>query len=335
MFDLFSLRGRRASADRPVSLALGAMNFGKRTAEPEARRIIDRALERGVVLIDTANAYVDGESERIVGRALRGRRDAALITTKVGLSRLGGEMRGLIRHGGQSEGLSRARILSACDESLERLGTDYVDLYYLHVPDRETPIEESLSAIAELLRVGKIRAWGVSNYASWQILEMMAWCDRAGVARPVQAQQIYNLLVRQLDVEYFAFAERYAFHTSVYNPLAGGLLVSGRSADAPEPGSRFDGNPMYQRRYLTEPFRAAAEDYGKLATELGVTLAEFSYAFLASCRGVDSILVGPGSVEHLDHALDGVQRRLDADTLSRIDELHRQHRGTDAVYARL
>lgn len=146
------------------------MNFGKRTPEVEARRIIDRALERGVNHIDTANAYVDGESERIVGRALAGRRDVVYLATKVGLSRIGGETSGLFRIGGRSEGLSRARILAACDESLSRLGTDVADLYYLHVPDRDTAIEESLSAMAELLRIGKIRGWAVSNYASWQVL---------------------------------------------------------------------------------------------------------------------------------------------------------------------
>jgi aryl-alcohol dehydrogenase-like predicted oxidoreductase len=325
----------RSSPGAPALLALGTMNFGKRTPEADARRIIDRALDQGVVLLDTANAYVDGESERIVGRALRGRRDAALVATKVGLLRFGGELSGLIRVGGRAEGLSRARILQACDESLERLGTEYIDVYYLHAPDRETPIEESLSGVAELLRAGKIRGWAVSNFASWQVLEMLGWCDREGMARPIMAQQMYNLLVRQLDVEYLAFAAKYRLATTVYNPLAGGLLAGRHAPGEPPAGSRFDANPMYQRRYWTERLHAQVEDYRALAAALGMSLVTLAYAWLASRPGVDSILVGPGTVAHLDDALAATALRLDAETLRRIDDLHRTHQGTDATYARL
>jgi aryl-alcohol dehydrogenase-like predicted oxidoreductase len=325
---------RAAPAD-PVPLVLGTMNFGKRTDEAESRRIVDCAIERGATLLDTANAYVDGEGERIVGRALRGRRDRALIATKVGLGRTGGKPSGLIRIGGRAEGLSRERILAACDESLERLGTDYIDVYYLHAPDRETPIEESLGAITELYRSGKIRAWAVSNYASWQELEMISICERERVPRPVMAQQIYNILIRQLDVEYFAFAAKYALHTAAYNPLAGGLLAGPPKAGAPATGSRFDENPMYQKRYWTERLHAQVEDYRALALELGMSLVALSYAWLASRVGVDSILVGPGTVAHLEDAFEACERRLDGATMERIDALHTLHRGTDAVYARL
>jgi aryl-alcohol dehydrogenase-like predicted oxidoreductase len=325
----------RNSVDEPLPLVLGTMNFGKRTPEPEARRIIDRAIERGVTLFDTANAYADGEGERILGRALAGRRDRALVASKVGLSRIGGEVSGLIRAGGRSEGLSRRRILEACDETLSRLGMDHVDVYYLHVPDRETPTEESLGAIAELLRAGKIRAWASSNYASWQLVEMILWCDREGVARPVMAQQLYNLLVRQLDVEYLAFAAKYGHHLSVYNPLAGGLLTEREQGPDPVPGSRFDANPMYQRRYFTGRLRDNAADYRALAKDLGMTLVELAYAWLASRPSVGSIVVGPGTTAHLDAAVDACTRRLDPATMQRIDELYRAQQGTDAVYARI
>jgi aryl-alcohol dehydrogenase-like predicted oxidoreductase len=318
-----------------LPVILGAMNFGKRTQESDALRIVDRALERGITLIDTANAYVDGESERIVGRALRGRRHRVFVATKVGLVRVGGDVSGLVRIGGRPEGLSHARILAACDESLERLGTDYVDLYQLHVPDVETPIEETLSAISDLLSRGKIRAWGLSNFASWQVVEMITWCTRNSVPRPVMAQQMYNLLVRQLDVEWFAFAARYGFHTAAYNPLAGGLLVGNADTATPAPGSRFDENPMYQRRYYTDRLRTLARDYRDLAQELGMSLVELSYAFLASRSSIDSVLVGPGTVAHLDAALDACVRRLDAATMTRIDDMHRAYLGTDAVYARI
>jgi aryl-alcohol dehydrogenase-like predicted oxidoreductase len=321
--------------DAAPRLILGAMNFGKRTPEDEARRMVDRALEGGIPFIDTANAYVDGESERIVGRALRGRRDRAIVSTKVGLFRLGGRPDGLVRTGGRPEGLSRERILTACDESLGRLGTDYIDVYYLHVPSHETRIEESLAALAELHRAGKIRAWAVSNYASWQELEMISWCDREGAPRPIMAQQIYNLLVRQLDIEYFAFAAKYGLHTAVYNPLAGGLLTGRYAEGEPPPGSRFDGNTMYLRRYWSERLRREVADYRELASSLGMSLVALSYAWLASRKGVDSIVIGPGTVQHLEDALDAATLCLDEDVLKRIDDLHRVHRGTDAVYARI
>ncbi len=322
------------AASEPVKLVLGAMNFGRRTAEAEAHRIFDRALERGVVHWDTANAYVDGESERIVGRAIRGRRDRVLVATKVGLVRIGGVPAGAMRDGGRAEGLSRERILAACDESLSRLGTDYIDVYYLHAPDAATPIEESLGALATLLQAGKIRSWAFSNYSSWQALEMIVWCDRERVARPIMAQQIYNLLVRQLDVEYFAFAAKYGVHTAIYNPLAGGLLA-GHVPGEPPKGSRFDGNPMYRRRYWNDTMHARVGEYRTLAAELGIGIVELSYSWLASRAGVDSILVGPGSIEHLDAALDGCTRPLGEEASARIDVIHRTQQGTDAVYARL
>ena len=147
-----------------MKVALGAMNFGKRTDESESKRIIDRAFELGVRHIDTANAYTDGNSERIVGKAIKSRRADVTLATKVGFGRMAG---------GKPEGLSRTRIFEAIDESLGRLGTDYVDIYYLHVPDHATPIEESLDALAELYEKKKIRSWGISNYGAWQALEMI------------------------------------------------------------------------------------------------------------------------------------------------------------------
>ena len=301
------------------------MNFGKRTNEAESLKIVHRAIERGLVLFDTANAYVEGESERIVGRALRDRRSQALIATKVGFG----------RNVGKPEGLSRARILAAIDESLSRLGTDYVDVYYLHVPDYTTPIEESLDAIQKLLAAGKIRSWAVSNYASWQVLEMFHLAERHGMPRPVMSQMLYNVLIRQLDLEYFRFAERSALHTTIYNPLAGGLLAGKFvSTDDPQKGTRFDKNALYQKRYWTAPFFARVEAYRDVAKAEGLSLVEFAYAFVAGHPRVDSILVGPGSVEHLDAAIDACAKVISPEGRRRIDELHVEFQGTNTSYAR-
>jgi aryl-alcohol dehydrogenase-like predicted oxidoreductase len=308
-------RGTRAS------VALGCMNFGKRTPAAESDRIIARALERGVTVLDTANLYSDGESEKVVGRALRGRRDRVTLATKVGAARAGGK----------AEGLSRASIRRALEASLARLGVDHVDIYYLHVPDHQTPITESLDAMQELRDEGKIGSLGISNYAAWQILDMM----QRGRPRPVISQVMYNLLIRQIETEYAAFSRAYPIHTTVYNPLAGGLLT-GRHvlSGETEKGSRFEKNRMYQGRYWTERFFDLVEAYRGVAREEGLSLVELSYAWLASIDHVDSILVGPASVEHLDAALDAVEKDVSTATRARIDEIHRGHLGTDASYVR-
>ncbi len=308
----------------PPLLALGAMNFGKRTPAAESERIVRRALERGITVFDTANAYNDGESERILGRALGRDRERAVIATKVGFGRAGGK----------PEGLSPARIAAALDESLARLGTDRVDLYYFHVPDHATPIADSLAAMKRALEQ-KVRCFGVSNFASWQIVEMFHACDELAMPRPVVAQQLYNLLIRQLDLEYFRFARRYRLHTSVYNPLAGGLL-SGRyrAGDAIAKGSRFDNNRLYQGRYWSPRMIAHAEEYAALAREAGIGPVELAYAWLAGAPGVDSILLGPSSIEQLDQAIDAAAIALAPEIRARADAIHTAFTGTETSYAR-
>ena len=222
-----------------------------------------------------------------------------------------------------------------CIRDRARLGTDHVELWYLHVPDHATPIEETLGAVAEVIAAGKARAIGVSNYASWQILEIFHACDRVEMPRPVVAQQIHNLLIRQLDVEYWRFAARYDLHTTVYNPLAGGLLTGRyQPGDAIAAGSRFEDNRLYQGRYWSPRMLELAASYRALAERAGLTLVELAYAWLATVPGVDSILVGPGSVAHLDAALDAIERPLDGAVVKEIDAIHRAHLGTETTYAR-
>jgi aryl-alcohol dehydrogenase-like predicted oxidoreductase len=312
-------------AEGPARLVLGTMNFGKRTGAADAERIMARAIERGMTLFDTANVYNDGESERIVGRAIKGKRDGLLVATKVGLARVGNK----------PEGLSRAAVLAAVEGSLTRLGTDHIDLYYLHAPDHRTPIEETIDAIASLVQSGKIRHLGVSNFASWQVLEIIALCQERGIAGPPVSQVMYNLLIRQLDLEYFRFTARYRLHSTIYNPLAGGLLA-GRyhPGDTIAPGSRFDKNKMYQKRYWSEATFALVERYRSLATSEGMSLLELAYAWLASAPGVDSILVGPASLEHLDAALDACAKAVSPALREKVQAIHEASLGTDASYAR-
>jgi aryl-alcohol dehydrogenase-like predicted oxidoreductase len=310
-------------AAEPPRLALGTMNFGKRTSEPDARRIIAAAEEHGITLLDTANVYNEGESERVVGRAIAERRQAFLVASKVGLARQGKNV----------EGLGKARVVAACDESLKRLGTDYIDVYYLHAPDHRTPIEDTLEGIAALLQTGKIRSWAVSNYAAWQILEMFHLCERSSLPKPVMSQVIYNVLIRQLEHEYFKFTSKYHLHSTVYNPLAGGLLSGKyRPGSKWEAGGRFDANTMYQRRYWTERLLELVETYRQVASPMDmVTMA---YAWVAGRPGVDSILIGPASIEHLEAAVRGCKETLSPEMRKRIDQVHYAYVGSDATYAR-
>lgn len=307
----------------PPALVVGTMNFGKRTPEAEARRTIDRALERGLTWFDTANAYVGGVSEEILGRALRGRRGAARIATKVGIGTVGGPR----------EGLKAARVQAALEESLKRLGTDHVDLYYLHAPDPQTEFEETLGAMEAARAAGKIGAWAVSNHASWQVAQMLHLCDARGWPRPQASQVIYNLLIRQLDLEYFAFARKVGLHTTVYNPLAGGLLA-GRGLEGIEPGSRFDQNPIYQRRYLSSRFFELTRAYAALAADAGLTPVQLAYSWIASRPGVDSVLLGPADAAQLDAGIDGCLLPLPEGLAAKVDEIHRAYVGTEISYAR-
>ncbi len=316
---------RASDFSGPAPFALGCMNFGKRTSRPDSLRIVARALEAGIGVLDTANAYNDGASERLVGEAIRGLANPPLIATKVGFGRVAGK----------PEGLSPARIHAACDESRARLGVDTIDLYYLHVPDPSTPIEATIDAIGALLAAGRIRRWGVSNYASWQIRDIQALAHAAGLPAPAVAQQLYNALVRQLDVEYFAFAQAHPVHTTIYNPLAGGLLAGGLAFEREAPkGSRFDGNSLYRRRYWRRALFDALGELQAIAADEGLSLLELAYAFVCHHPGVDSVLIGPGSVAHLDAALAARSRELSPEGLRRLQVAHDERVGTDARYAR-
>ena len=309
-------------------LAVGCMNFGHRTAEDESLRILGRALERGVTWLDTANIYTEGRSETIVGKAIASCRDRCILATKVGL----------VRIDGRPEGLAPGRVLRAIEESLDRLKTDYVDLYYLHAPDYRTPIAETLDALAELLRTGKIRAWGMSNYASWAVLDAMNLAHARGMPGPIVAQQIYNAMVRQLDIEWFGFAKAHPIHTTIYNPLAGGLLTGKYARDAleksPPTGTRFDANNIYQRRYWTPRMFDFVDSIRAVADAEGMSITDLAYAWSAHHAGVDSVILGPATVEQLEVGIAGCERTVSEGAQKKLDELHRAFQGTDATYAR-
>jgi aryl-alcohol dehydrogenase-like predicted oxidoreductase len=307
-----------------MNVALGCMNFGGRTAEPEARRIIDVALERGVAVLDTANMYEQGESERIVGRALAGRRQAAQVHSKCGYAKaLGGPV-----------DLSPQAVRESLDASRQRLAVDRIDVFYLHAPDARTPLAATLEALFTARQAGHIGAFAVSNFATWQLAEICQLCDAAGQPRPVLTQVIYNLLVRQVELEHLAGAAHFGVGATIYNPLAGGLLARVHEAGAGVPaGTRFARSPHYQRRYFTDRMLDAAASYRALAEAHGLSSLELAYGWLAT-RPIASVIVGPGTLEHLETALAALARPVDAQLVKAVDALHAELTGTDAKYAR-
>jgi len=222
-------------------LSFGTMTFGSQADEAESRRMVDACLNAGINFFDTANMYNQGLAETILGKALGPRRKDVILATKV---------RSKMGEAPDDVGLSRAAIRKAIEASLRRLGTDYVDVYYLHMPDYGVEIEETLEAMDELVRKGLVRYPAVSNYASWQVCEILWICSKNGYRAPHISQPMYNLLARGIEEEYLAFCRSFGVAVIPYNPLAGGLLTGKHTRDAQsQPGTRFDQNPLYQGRY--------------------------------------------------------------------------------------
>jgi aryl-alcohol dehydrogenase-like predicted oxidoreductase len=308
-------------------LSFGTMTFGAQTDEAAAHRIIDCCLDAGINFIDTANVYNRGAAETIVGRTLKGRRDKVILTTKV---------RGKMGDAADETGLSRAAIRKAIDSSLTRLGTDYVDLYYLHQPDYDTPIEETLETMEELVQAGKVRFPAVSNYAAWQVEEILWICEKRGYHPYFISQPMYNLIARGIEDEYLPFCQRFGVAVVPYNPLAGGLLTGKHSrATGPAAGTRFDGNKMYQDRYWLDDDFAAVEELRAIAAEAGKTLVELAFQWLLAQPAVDSIILGASRLEQLQENLKAADGpRLDQSVLDRCDAVWKRLRGITPKYNR-
>lgn len=279
-------RALGARGPEVAPLCLGTMNFGDLTPEAEAHAIMAAYAEAGGRFIDTADAYCGGDSERIVGRFLGGvTRGDFVLATKVG-----NPVRG--RDG--SGGLTPAWMRQACAESLERLATDYIDLYYLHLDDEATPFEDTLGAMAELLASGVVRAWAISNYRGWKVAEIIRLCNKHGVTWPVAAQPYYHALNRLAEIDFLPACAHFGIGVATYSPLARGLLTGKYSGGAAPEGSRAArGDP----RILETDFRpdalAAADAIVAYARSRGKDPVGFALAWALGNELVDSVLVGP------------------------------------------
>jgi aryl-alcohol dehydrogenase-like predicted oxidoreductase len=308
-------------------ISFGTMTFGSQTDEAAARRMIDTCLDLGVNFIDTANIYNKGASESILGRILEGRRHRVVLATKV---------RGKMGDGPDESGLSRPAIHKAIDASLKRLRTDYVDLYYLHQPDYDVPIEETLAAMDELVRAGKVRYPAISNYAAWQVCEILWISEKHGYKPPWISQPMYNLLARGIEEEYLPFCKRFGVAVVPYNPLAGGLLTGKHSRQqGPLRAGRFDGNPMYLDRYWHDDYFAAVDELSAVAKDAGKTLVELALQWLLGQPQVDSVILGASRQEQLEENLKAcASGKLDESTRARCDAVWQRLRGITPKYNR-
>ena len=315
-------------------LCLGTMTFGLQTDEDVSRQILDKATDAGVNFIDTADVYPlgggeehAGRTEEIVGRWLKGRRDRFIVATKA------------CGKGGPSpwdQGASRKHLLDAIDASLRRLGTDYVDLYQLHSDDRETPLDETLEALDTIVRSGKARYIGVSNYLAYRLARALGRADVLRTARFVSVQPRYNLLFRQIERELLPLAAEEQLAVIPYNPLAGGLLTGKYRHDAAPSEGRFTGSvgkagSMYQDRYWHDREFATIDKLRGIVEAAGQPLITTSIAWVLANPTITSVLIGASRPDQLDASLAAAGFVLAPELKTQLDEATVEYRWGDAA----
>jgi aryl-alcohol dehydrogenase (NADP+) len=306
-------------------ICLGTMMFGDRTDEAEAARIVASAREAGVNFIDTADVYAKGESERITGKLIAADRERWVLATKVanpmpvpGNSNPGGD-------DPNRRGTGRKWILQAIDESLERLDTDYVDIYYLHRDIEDTPLEETLGALADVIAEGKARYFGLSNFRGWRIAEVMRICGELGIDKPIVCQPYYNAMNRQPENDILPACAHYGIGVVPYSPLARGVL-SGKykPGEAPPAESRVG---RKDKRIMETEFReeslAIAQKLKAHAEKKGMTAGDFAVNWVMHNSLVSSVIAGPRTLEQWKAYLAALDKKFDADDEAVVDSLVR------------
>jgi aryl-alcohol dehydrogenase-like predicted oxidoreductase len=295
-------------------LCLGTMTFGGPTDEAAALRIVAKAREAGVNFIDSADAYGGGKSEEITGRAISNARDDWVLATKLANPMGDGPNRG---------GLSRKWVMLAAEASLRRLGTDYIDVYYLHKEDHATPLEETVHAIADLIRHGKVRYFGLSNYRAWRVAEICRICDGLGIDRPVVSQPYYHALNRVAETEHLPACAHYGLGVIAYSPLARGILTGKYSPDAPPPPETRAGRQdkrMMQTEWRPESLKLAQE-IKRHAEARGITPGQFAFAWVLNNRLVTGAIGGPRTEAQWDDYFGALDYRFTAEDEALIDRL--------------
>jgi aryl-alcohol dehydrogenase-like predicted oxidoreductase len=299
-------------------LCLGTMMFGAwgNTDHDDSIRIIHAALDAGINFVDTADVYSAGESEEIVGKALKGRRDDVVLATKFW---------GAMGDDPNRRGVSRRWIIAEVENSLRRLGTDWIDLYQMHRPDRQTDIDETLGALTDLVQQGKVRYIGSSSFSAGEIVEAQWTARDRRLERFRTEQPPYSLLVRGIELDVLPTAQRHGMGILTYSPLAGGWLSGSWTSDSTPTSlarqrlaARFDMSLPENQRKLE-----ATEHLGKVAGDAGLSLIELAIAFVVNHPAVTSAIIGPRTMEQLDSQLPAANVVLDLATLARIDHIVR------------
>jgi aryl-alcohol dehydrogenase-like predicted oxidoreductase len=307
-----------------TEVCMGTMTFGNQAPEEVAHAILDRALEAGVSFIDAADIYpvpgtieTAGRTEEVVGRWLKGHRQQVVLGTKCGVR---------VGPGPNDAGLSRQHILDAADASLRRLQTDCIDLYQVHWPDPDTPLDETMRALDDLARSGKVRYVGCSNFEAWRLCKALWTSDRLNLVRFESVQPPYSLLAREIERELLPLCSEEDLGVVTYSPLAGGLLTGKYRADQPPPedtrfGLKPPTGPLFRQRYWQDSLFEAVERVKKVARDCGTTPVQLSIAWLLHRPAVTSVILGATRLEHLDEALKAVELKLDDSTIEALDAI--------------
>ncbi len=296
------------------TLCLGTMMFGGATDEPTSARIVAKARDQGVNFIDTADQYNAGRSEEVVGRAIARERHRWVLATK--LANPMGE-------GPNERGLSRKWAIAAVEASLKRLGTDYIDIYYLHKEDHSTPLAETVRAMGDLARQGKIRYFGVSNYRAWRVAEICALSERLGIDRPVASQPYYNAVNRMPEIEHLPACAYYGLGIVPYSPLARGVLTGKYAPEAPPPAETRAGRNdarMMQTEWRTESLRIA-QTLKQHAEGSGITAGQFAVAWVLNNKLVTAVIAGPRTEAQWDDYVGALDYRFSAKDEALVDGL--------------
>jgi aryl-alcohol dehydrogenase-like predicted oxidoreductase len=305
---------------RVSPLCLGCMMFGGRTSPNDSEEIIDRAIDRGINFLDTANVYNDGRSEEVVGEALRknGHRHHIVLATKVH-----GNMHKGDPLDPNQAGNSRRQIIEQAEASLRRLKTDWIDLYQIHRPQPECPIDETLRALDDLVRSGKVRYIGSSTFAAWQVVESLWVAKEYGLNRFVTEQPPYNLLDRQIERELLPALATYGFGVIPWSPLAGGFLSGKYRRNGPQPEGRFQDGSHLRAPALLGSERAfdAVEALERLAAEKGYSVSQLAIGWTLQQRHVTSPIIGPRTLEQFEDNSSALDVKLTPEDLAHIDRI--------------